>query len=292
MNYHNLDEFIEEITALEEFFTEFAAREDEVLTRGMRRVADWESYQRSAEILKTFETRIHEYHAFLRPIDKSLYERVVTLTTDSKLVESIVGIEVSLRIATQRQKLNFSGELANTLLFQLPYISNAIRRRKLFSEEVIPIQKLLVAIGRLKNLVGISKDVYIHQWSHDSDVFKPSNLDDEKIITYIEEAISCIENQSSLPKEDRKQLVEYLNKAKSEFSEDRPSWNKIVGALVIAAAITSGIADSSGAMENIDAAIKYILGTSVEKHIPTPVPLLEQPKKDRGDTNEPEVISV
>ncbi|MEW8256464.1 MAG: hypothetical protein AB2747_19045 [Candidatus Thiodiazotropha taylori] len=292
MNYLNLDDFIEEINALEDFFTDFAAREEEVLTRGMRRVANWDSYQRAVEILKVFETRIYEFQAFLRPIDKSLYERVVALITDSKLVESIVGIEVALRIATQRQKLRLGSELANTFLFQLPYISNAIRRRKLFSEEVIPIQRLLVAIGRLKSLVGISKDVYIHQWSHDSDVFKPSNLDDEKIITHIEEAILCIEQQSSLQEEDKKQLFEYLYKAKSEFSEDRPSWNKIVGALVIAAAITSGIADSSGAMENIDSAIKYILGASVEKHIPNPVPLLEQPDKEPKHTINPEVISV
>lgn len=292
MDYQNLSDFIGEIITLEDFFTEFAAREEEVLTRGMRRVANWESYQQSVEILKNFETKIHEYQAFLRPIDKSLYERVVALTTESKLVESIVGIEVSLRIATQREKLNFTSELANILLFQLPYISNAIRRKKLFSEEVIPIQKLLVAIGRLKNLVGISKDVYIHQWSHDSDVFKPSNLDDEKIITFIEEAITCIESKSSLPKEDKKQLAEYLYKAKSEFSADRPSWNKVVGALVIAAAITSGIADSSGAMENIDAAIKYILGTSVEKYVPNPVPLLKEPEIKQEPTTEPEVISV
>lgn len=279
MNYHELGGFIEEITGLEEFFTEFAAREDEILTLGMGRVAKWSSYQNAVGSLKTFETKIHEFQAFLRPIDKNLYERVVALATDSKLVESIVGIEVSLRIAAQRQKPNFGSELKNTLLFQLPYISNLIRRRKLFSEEVIPIQRLLIAIGRLKNLVSISQDVYIHQWSHDSDVFKPSNLDDEKIINYIEEAIMCIETESPLSKEDKKQLIEYLYKAKSEFSENRPSWNKIVGALVIAAAIISGIADSSGAMENIDTAIKYILGTSVEKHLPKLVPLLEHPEK-------------
>lgn len=279
MNYHNLDDFIAELEALERFFTEFAAREDEVLTFGMRRVAKWESYRNAAPSLKVFETKIYEFLSFLRPIDKGLHERAYALVSSSNLVDSIVGMEVSLRVSVQRQSLSFGAELISGFLFHLPYISNLIRRRRLFSEDVISIQKLLVAIGRLINLVRMAKDSYLHQWSSDSDVFKPSNLESERIIAYIEAAIENIEADSLLPKDEKKQLKEYLYKAKSEFAQDQPSWNKIVGALVIAAAIMSGISDSNGAFANIDAAIKYILGSSVEKHIPSPVPLINAPQK-------------
>lgn len=292
MNYHNLDEFSKEIESLEMFFTEFAAREDEVLALGIKKVSKFKSYENVAQYMKIFETRVHEFHEFVRPIDRLLFEKIKTLTNETGLVEAIVGIEVSLRIATQRQKIPLGSELVNALLFQLPYISNLIRRRKLFSEEIIPIQKLLVALGRLKNFVAMASDAYIYQWNHDSDVFKPSNLDNEKIILLIEEAIDNIENGSSLSREGKRQLIEYLYKAKSEFSEDRPSWNKIVGALVIAAAITSGIADSGGAIENIDKAIKYILGSSIEKHIPTPGPLLRKQENEMVESCDAEIISV
>ncbi|SCZ53202.1 hypothetical protein [Thiohalomonas denitrificans] len=292
MEYHHLDDFIAELEVLEGFFTEFAACEDEVLTFGMRKIAKWESYQNAAPGLKMFETKMHEFLAFLRPVDKGLHERVATLVSGSNLIESIVGVEVSLRIATQRKSLSFGAELTSSILFQLPYISNFIRRRKLFSEEVIPIQRLLVSIGRLISLVRVAKDTYIHQWSSDSDVFTPSNLENEKIIGYIEAAIDSVEANAFLPKDEKKQLKEYLSKAKSEFAQDRPSWNKIVGALVIAAAITSGIADSDGALANIDAAIKYILGTSVEKHIHNPVPLLNGPRQNNHESKAPEVVGV
>lgn len=292
MNYTELDEFKNEIDLLEEFFTEFAAREDEILSFGMRKVAAWDSYQNAAAHLRNFETKIHEFHSFLRPVDKQLFERVRELTKESKLVESISGIDVALRIAVHRQRLNFRSELLNSFLFQLPYIANALRRRKLFSEEVIPIQKLLVSLGRLGNLVAMSKDSYISQWTRDSDVFKPSNLDNERIIVLIESAIEQIEGNSPLSKAEKKQLIEYLCKAKGEFAEGKPSWNKVVGALVIAAAITSGLADSSGAYDNIDSAIKYILGTSVEKHMPKFVPLLDSPKIEEEEIAEPNVISV
>lgn len=290
MEYHNLDDFKEEIESLENFFTEFAAREDEILTLGMKRIANWESYQDAAKYLKDFEKKLYEFQVFLRPIDKQLFERTTSLISDSKLMESIIGIEVSLRIATQRQKLTFRSELINTFLFQLPYISNLIRRRKLFSEEIISIQKLIIALGRLKSIVGMAQDTYIHRWTHDSDVFRPSNLDNEKIITLIESAIEEIEIKTFLAKEDKQQLIEYLYKAKSEFAEKRPSWNKIIGALVIVAAITSGMADANGAFNNIDAAIKYILGTSIEKHIPNPLPLLQKPENKKNTIKDEEQI--
>jgi hypothetical protein len=140
----------------------------------------------------------------------------------------------------------------------------------------------------------MSEKSYIKRWSHDSDVFKPSNLSEEKIILLIEAAISAIEDNSPLSTEDKKQLIEYLYKAKSEFSSDHPSWNKIVGALVIAAAITSGIADSSGAYENIDKAIRYILGTSIEHHMPTErkLPLLKSPQKIENEDDLSELIEI
>lgn len=294
MDYHDLKKFREEIDLAEKFFTEFAAREDEILTFGMRKVAKWESYSLVSENLKAFEIQVHEFEEFLRPVDKSLYDRVRKLLNDSNIVESITGIEVALRIASSRKNLGMPSEILTSMLLQLPYLANLFRRRTLFSEEVIPIQKLIVSLGRLNNLVAMSEKSYIKRWSHDSDVFKPSNLDEEKIIQLIEVAINEIEGNSFLAAENKKQLIEYLYKAKIEFSSERPSWNKIVGALVIAAAITSGIADSSGAYENIDKALKYILGTSIERHMPTErkLPLFKAPQKIEKADDFSELIDV
>jgi hypothetical protein len=47
MDYHNLKNFKDEI-----------------------------SYNEVSEHLKTFETKLHEFEEFLRPVDKSLYDRV------------------------------------------------------------------------------------------------------------------------------------------------------------------------------------------------------------------------
>lgn len=282
MDYHDLDGFQEEISRVETFFTELAAREDEVLTFGTRKAIQWESFQAIQEILPEFEARLLEFLAFVRPVDKKLHDSVQGLIQQAQLPESIANIQVSLRIASERKALGMKGEFINAFLFHLPYLSNLVRKRRLFSEEVVSIQKILVALGRLKNLVKIAGETYIRRWSRDSDVFRPSNLDEEKIIQHIEIAIAEIEQNSTLPQDEKTQLIEYLYKAKSELAEDRPSWNKIIGTLVIVATITGGIATAPQAYENIDAAIKYILGTSVKRYIPESIPLLEQHRGKKG----------
>lgn len=283
MDYHDLEKFQKEIELIEQFFIELAAREDEVLTFGLRRIAKWSSFEAIQKILPAFESKIHELLAFLRPINKQLFENVQELTQEAKLVESITSIQVALRIAAERQSLGVRGEIITTFFLHLPYISSMFRKRRMFSEEVVSIQKILVALGRLRNLAKMAGETYIRRWSRDSDVFRPSNLDEEKIINHIENAIHEIEHSSPLPEDEKRQLTEYLYKAKSELAEDKPSWNKIVGALVIAAAITSGIAAAPQAYKNIDAAIKYILGTSIERHIPSTIPLLDRPRPKGND---------
>ena len=120
----------------------------------------------------------------------------------------------------------------------------------------------------------------------DDEVFKPSNLDSEKIIIYIENAILDIENNAPLPKEQKEELIEYLYKTKTELAEKRTSWNKVVGGLVIVAALLSGISDTPQAYDNVNKAIHYILGTSVEKHIPPSLPSLNHNRIEGYDKND------
>lgn len=284
MNYHDLDEFSEEIESVEQFFTELAAREDEVLTFGIVKATQWDSFEKAQEILPKFEARIHEFLEFVRPVNKQLFENVQALVTEAKLVGSIASIQVSLRIAAERRSIRRGREIIMSALIELPYVSRLFQKKRLFSEEVVSIQTILVALGRLKNLVTMAGERYIRRWTRDSDVFRPSNLDEEKIISHIEIAIYEVENNLALPEDEKKQLAEYLYKAKIELAEDRPSWNRIIGALVVTAAITGGIATAPQAYENIDAAIKYILGTSIQRHIPEYVPLINSPRLEKDDS--------
>jgi hypothetical protein len=63
-------------------------------------------------------------------------------------------------------------------------------------------------------------------------------------------------------------LLETLDNTKVELAKINPSWKKIVGALVIVATLLGGLADTPQAYENVSKAIQYILGASVEHHLP------------------------
>ena len=72
-------------------------------------------------------------------------------------------------------------------------------------------------------------------------------------------------------------LQSYLLEAKKEALSASPSWSKIVGALVIVAAVTSGLADAPGAAKTIKDAIEYVLGTSVIKPLQNYLPAPNEP---------------
>lgn len=89
----------------------------------------------------------------------------------------------------------------------------------------MPIKKLLISLGRLRTIVKLAQESYISKWQHDSDVFKSFNLDNEKIISLIETAILELENNTPISKDQKKQLLDFLQKAKIEFSEKNTDYS-------------------------------------------------------------------
>ena len=120
----------------------------------------------------------------------------------------------------------------------------------------------------------------------DDEVFKPSNVHPDRVVQLIDDALLQIEAVTTLAPEEVLRLKNYLVEAKKEALSSKPSWARIIGALVIVAAITSGLADAPGAAKTVKEAIEYILGTSIskplQKYLP-PAPDNGQPESQRQD---------
>lgn len=286
MEPYNLDDFEAALKKLAAFFTELAAREDEILTYGLKRATTWDSYSEANEVVEDFDSKLHGLLAISRAVDHSLHESIDSLLKKSNLSDSVGKLFVSLKIAENRQKLGTSAEMLNAFLMQLPYISNMIRHRRVFEESKVPIHEVIVTLNRLAAFTARLHSLYWRRRSSDDDIFKPSNIKTENLIDYIEKAIDSVENEVPLPPDQKKQALAYLQEARDELARDRPSWNKIVGALVISATLLSGIASAPQAFDNVQKAITYILGTSVEKYIPPSFPQLDTKKLEWYDKNE------
>lgn len=102
----------------------------------------------------------------------------------------------------------------------------------------------------------------------DEDFFKPSNVDIERVNELIESALEFLQSDTFTPKPVKKEISEALGSARLELTQKIPNWRKIIGALVIASTILSGVASAPEALEVIQNAIKEILGTSIENVAP------------------------
>lgn len=271
MKYHELDSFIKELEITEAFVTELAAREDELLSLGFGRVKGWSTFEAAVPVLKDFDRRLHGFLEFARAVDKSLHQSIAKIIDDTTLPDALGKLYISLKVASEKRPAGFVVELLNAFTFHLPYLSNRMKRKGLFSEESIPVQRILVALHRLTPLVKRVSDVYLANWHHNDEIFKPSNVHRHLVINYIEQAIVAVQAVAIFP-DHKEKLLAYLNQTKNELAEDDVPWKKVIGALIVAATLLSGLADAPQAFDNVNKAIQHILGTSVEKLTPPGFP--------------------
>lgn len=91
------------------------------------------------------------------------------------------------------------------------------------------------------------------------------------VINYIEQAIDAIQAVTISPAH-KENLLAHLTQTKNELAGEDIPWKKIIGALIVAATLLSGLADAPQAFENVNNAIQHILGTSIEKLLPPALP--------------------
>src|SRR5690606_10744411 len=186
-----------------------------------------------------------------------------------------------------RRPLSLGLSTINQFLLYLPYASRLVKSKGLFSEEAVSLSKTIINLGRLRGIVAILLEHMSQREASDDEVFKPSNIKPDRVIDLIDAALIEVEHLTSISPSERARIEGYLQEAKKEALVSSPSWSKIVGALVIVAAITSGMADAPNAAKNLKDAIEYILGTSVEKPLQRYLP---PPPEERQE--EPSAIGV
>lgn len=235
------------------------------MTFGYRRALVFKTAEKAFEALRTFDKDFASLKRYMLKMDRTLGQELEQLDASGKLIEQVSLIALRLRMSEIRKPMSGTLAAINQVFFYLPYFSHFVKSKGLFGEELVSLQKTIINLRRLKGLTNICCEILSSKGGSDDEVFKPSNVKPDRVIDLIDMAIAEIENISSISPTERVRIEGYLNEAKKEAANTSPSWSKIVGALVIAAAVTSGIADAPNAAKNIKDAIEYILGASVEK---------------------------
>jgi len=279
MEWYEIHKFKDRLASIEQYFVEIAANEQQILTFGFGLAVDFPTAAKAFEALKTFDEDFTTLKRYILRMDRAIGQELESLDSNGKLVEQVSLIALRLRMAEARRPISSSLATINQIFSVLPYLSRLVKRKGLFGEEPVSLHKTIINLGKLRGLTNFCSDYLSSQENLDDEVFKPSNVKPDRVLDLIDSASAEIEKLTSISPAERTRIQGYLQEAKREVLSSSPSWSKIVGALVIVAAITSGIADAPNAAKNIKDAIEYILGTSVEKPLQKYLPSTSEDEK-------------
>ncbi len=279
MEWYEIDGFKKRIAEIEQFLIEIAANEERIAFNGFRFALSLPAADSAIKSLSTFNEDFSSLRRLMQRIDKSYADELNQLEGNGKVVEEVALIELQIRMAMARTTATSGISAASKVFSLIPFLSKVTPTKGIFGETQISLQRTIINLGRMKSIVGMFSDYVTNRRVDDDEVFKPSNISAERVVDLIDKALVELEASASLPAKELLRLQSYLLEAKKEVLSAKPSWSKIIGALVIVAAVTSGLADAPGAAKTIKEAIEYVLGTSVAKPlrelIPPPLDLNE-----------------
>ena len=272
MDWHELRELVEDLASVRVFFIEIAKKQAHLEIVGLERIRRIEGFEKASEVLRSIETRLAEFQRSARFAAPEIHEKVTKILDGSPLIDRASEISLAIEIADSRTLpskflpvlSHIAGDYAK--LFGIAAFKGAFD-----SDGVIPLRQMLIDLDRIQPLLKSAEDHFWRRGYEEDETFKPSGVDPEVIRMHIQEAIAAISKETRLGGRERENLEEYLLVAQAELVKSDPSWKTIVGALVIASTILGGLAVAPEAIEHVNSAIKYLLGTAFEG-MPSPMP--------------------
>lgn len=266
--FYDLGKDIETIEAL---LYELAALNNELRYLGLKSTLRKLNFIQSKPAFDGFSEKLAVCTRISPLISKELSTQLTALLAETKIENSITQFAVRIRLSEIEKPLS-----QNIFTF-FSVFSKAFFRpepKQLFSDNTIPLENVLASLSRLKTIVKLLSEEYRRRKSNDDEIFKPSNVDINIVITQINLAIENLETVTNLTKPEKERLTIYLKEVMAELASDTPAWKKVIGALIVCATLLSGLADAPQAIQNLNTAIKHILGSSVEKALPNLLPPL------------------
>ncbi len=272
MEWYEISGFADRISDIEQFLVEIAANEERISLNGFRFALLLPSYGPASKALETFHQDFSSLRRLMARMDQGFFAELETLESGGTLIEGLALINLQLRMAKARTASATGFSVATRVVRFIPYLSGFVAAKPLFGETEISLQRTIINVGHLHTTVSMFSEYVGNRRIGDDEVFKPSNISVDRVVRLIDRALDEVDSITSLPENEIDRLKSYLVEAKKEALSSKPSWSKIVGALVIVAAVTSGLADAPSAARTIKEALEYVLGTSVLKPLQRMLP--------------------
>jgi hypothetical protein len=229
----------DKVEAIEQYFVFLAANEEDIRVFGFRTALRLPGAEEAIKALASFGEDFAAFKQDAQRLGKAFSGELERVEAEGKFVEQVALVSLRLRMAQARtrERVSLAAALARTL-----NISSSTK--SLFDESQVSLHAAIINLEKLRSLCRRASSLLRAKEESDDEVFKPSNVRSDRVVELIDVALTQIRASASLGPEEIERLEAYLSEARSEAQAEKPSWSKIVGALVIVAAVTSGLADA------------------------------------------------
>lgn len=265
MDWHDIYTLKGDLEKIRAFLFETATKQKYFEVAGLGEIKKVDGFDQAVTIMKSLEPRLSDLERSSRFLAPELHPKIKKIVDENPISNRATEIALEIEIIDSR---NFQSEIFSSLSSLAQFFGSTFglkRRNSIFAGDgEIPLREMLVGLDRL---LPITNEIEKRAWNSENstkETFKPANIDGEKILFHIENAIRSISQDPKLAKEEREKLEEYLLEAQAELAKSNPAWKKIVGALVIVSTILGGIAAAPEALNNVNSAVKYLLGTAFD----------------------------
>lgn len=276
MDWYEPHVFSDSVRKIRKFLIEVASIRAQVELYGLSIARRIDGFDEAIAAMDEFPEKFSSLKRKVSLLDKELFSQLEFVEKEARLGEQLSLINLKIQMEAKRKGVIFRSQFAESMLI-LPRLFFRIKQSDMFGSESISIEKIIVNCDKLISTLKVVEEILRYREEVDDELFKPSNVKESHVVELIDQAISQIESADSLSHDAKEKLIGYLKDAKTEAASSSPKWNKIVGSLVIVAAITSGLADAPAAAKTVQSAIEYILGSAVTKplhlYLPPPPPI-------------------
>jgi len=264
-----LQRLISIVGSIERLLYLVAARDSKIRVEGFRSILGSFDEGSVFDDLEQFPVALSKCQKYIFAVDRSVSSELSSLLKETQIESLAARLLVKLRLASNsaEHERSIIVSVAENIFHNLAVILPGIERpglNTLIREHGLPVEELLASMARLKQLlISFDEDDQLRRLQ-DDDYFRPSGIDTAILIDKIDIAITVLSTDASISAREKESLQTFLEEAKRELVKETPSWQKVVGALVIVSTIVGGIAVAPEASENIKDALNYVLGTSVD----------------------------
>lgn len=271
MDWYEVHEFASDLRMLRGFLFDVVTSQEMLSVVGPGGMRKLDNFEKAMEVLSSLETKLHGCERVARFVDSDAASRIAKIAEGSTLNAQATEFRLMIEIEGAQRLPHRTAPFLRSVFNGISRSFGVPQFKNIFADAgEIPVRRMLNDIDRLIPYIENLEQSYYSRLNNDEETFKPSNVDTIQVAAYIDIAISQISNNPHIAAITKDRLNSYLSDAKAELATKAPAWKKIIGALVIVATILGGIADAPDALQNVNAAIKYVLGTSVIDESPRP----------------------